>query len=105
MIVTRVLLYFLELTEKLLLKVWITWLLDGIFSLSFFFFPAEILNFHSNKYYKAGARFAKWRCVLKIGKGMPSFLAIDENANVLARYAAICQVCFVCSYLSLFFAE
>ncbi|KAJ3326516.1 hypothetical protein HDU76_012861 [Blyttiomyces sp. JEL0837] len=43
------------------------------------------------KYYAAGARFAKWRSVLKIGDGMPSQLAIDENANVLARYAAICQ--------------
>lgn len=43
------------------------------------------------KYYNAGARFAKWRCVLKIGKGCPSKLAILENANVLARYASICQ--------------
>jgi len=42
-------------------------------------------------YYKQGARFAKWRCVLKIGPSEPSQLAIDENANVLARYAAICQ--------------
>ncbi|KAJ3407683.1 Fructose-bisphosphate aldolase 4, cytosolic [Chytridiales sp. JEL 0842] len=43
------------------------------------------------KYYKAGARFAKWRSVLKIGDGMPSQLAVQENANVLARYGAICQ--------------
>ncbi|KAJ3080864.1 hypothetical protein HK102_002754 [Quaeritorhiza haematococci] len=45
------------------------------------------------KYYAAGARFAKWRCVLKINKakGQPTPLAIDENANVLARYASICQ--------------
>jgi fructose-bisphosphate aldolase class I len=42
-------------------------------------------------YYAKGARFAKWRCVLKIGQAEPSFLAIDENAHVLARYAAICQ--------------
>lgn len=42
-------------------------------------------------YYKAGARFAKWRCVLKIAADEPSELAIDENANVLARYASICQ--------------
>ena len=36
--------------------------------------------------------FAKWRCVLKIGPGAePTPLAIDENANVLARYASICQ--------------
>jgi fructose-bisphosphate aldolase class I len=43
------------------------------------------------KYYAAGARFAKWRSVLRIGKNEPSALAIDENANVLARYASICQ--------------
>lgn len=43
------------------------------------------------KYKKDGADFAKWRCALKIGKGMPSQLAILENANVLARYASVCQ--------------
>jgi len=43
-------------------------------------------------YYQQGARFAKWRSVLKIsGANEPSQLAIDENAQVLARYAAICQ--------------
>jgi len=42
--------------------------------------------------YKAdGCQFAKWRCVLKIGENTPSPLAIAENANVLARYAATCQ--------------
>jgi fructose-bisphosphate aldolase, class I len=44
------------------------------------------------KYYAEGARFAKWRCVLKIGKNEPSQLSMDENAQVLARYASICQV-------------
>lgn len=43
------------------------------------------------KYYAAGARFAKWRAVLKIGPNEPSQLAINENANGLARYAVICQ--------------
>ncbi|KAI9592101.1 fructose-bisphosphate aldolase [Syncephalis fuscata] len=43
------------------------------------------------EYYKAGARFAKWRSVLRIGEAQPSQVAIDENANVLARYASICQ--------------
>ncbi|CAA6663716.1 unnamed protein product [Spirodela intermedia] len=43
------------------------------------------------KYYEAGARFAKWRAVLKIGATEPSQLAITENANGLARYAIICQ--------------
>ena len=42
--------------------------------------------------YKAdGCDFAKWRCVLKITDSTPSQLAIMENANVLARYASICQ--------------
>ena len=40
---------------------------------------------------KDGCQFAKWRCVLKIGKNVPSYQAILENANVLARYASICQ--------------
>ncbi|KAI6697903.1 hypothetical protein NL676_018022 [Syzygium grande] len=43
------------------------------------------------QYYAAGARFAKWRAVLKIGPTEPSQLAINENANGLARYAIICQ--------------
>ena len=37
--------------------------------------------------YKAdGCQFAKWRCVLKIGQNTPSYQAIMENANVLARW-------------------
>jgi fructose-bisphosphate aldolase class I len=47
------------------------------------------------KAYAAGARFAKWRAVLNINDmsgATPSPLAIMENANTLARYAAICQV-------------
>jgi fructose-bisphosphate aldolase class I len=43
------------------------------------------------QYKKDGCNFAKWRCVLKITKDTPSKLAILENANVLARYASICQ--------------
>lgn len=43
------------------------------------------------KYYADGARFAKWRAVLRISKDEPSELAIKENAHGLARYAAICQ--------------
>lgn len=42
--------------------------------------------------YKAkGARFAKWRAVYNISANTPSDLAIKTNAEVLARYAAICQ--------------
>lgn len=43
------------------------------------------------QYKKDGCHFAKWRCVLKIGKNTPSYLGMLENANVLARYASICQ--------------
>jgi len=43
------------------------------------------------QYKKDGCEFAKWRCVLKIVKNTPSAQAINENANVLARYASICQ--------------
>ncbi|CAL5222687.1 g5088 [Coccomyxa viridis] len=43
------------------------------------------------KYYQQGARFAKWRAVLKISASAPSPLAIHENAYGLARYASICQ--------------
>lgn len=44
-------------------------------------------------FYEKGARFAKWRAVLKINpaKGQPTPLAIAENAHTLARYAGICQ--------------
>jgi len=43
------------------------------------------------EYRKNGARFAKWRCTLKISSHNPSYLGMLENANVLARYASICQ--------------
>lgn len=43
------------------------------------------------KYYEQGARFAKWRAVLKIGANEPSELSIHQNAYGLARYAVICQ--------------
>jgi fructose-bisphosphate aldolase class I len=43
------------------------------------------------KYYEQGARFAKWRAVIDIGQGMPTFSCIHANAHALARYAALCQ--------------
>ena len=51
------------------------------------------LDVRCKKYYQAGARFAKWRAVLKVDtqKRLPSDLAIHENAVALARYASICQ--------------
>ncbi len=42
-------------------------------------------------YAKTGARFAKWRAVIAIGKGMPSRACIASNAQILGRYAALCQ--------------
>ena len=51
------------------------------------------LDIRCKKYYDAGARFAKWRAVLKIDveKNLPSDLSMHENAVTLARYASICQ--------------
>src|SRR5271169_3196011 len=43
------------------------------------------------KYYEQGARFAKWRAVIDIGAGIPSWNCIKANAHALARYAALCQ--------------
>jgi len=47
------------------------------------------------KYYERGARFAKWRAVIDIGRcgdrSIPSMTAIHVNAHALARYAALCQ--------------
>jgi fructose-bisphosphate aldolase class I len=42
------------------------------------------------EYYKAGARFAKWRSVVSIPHG-PSMIAVRDCAYGLARYAAIAQ--------------
>ena len=43
------------------------------------------------QYKKDGCHFAKWRSVLKIQKFTPTYLSMLESANVLARYASICQ--------------
>jgi fructose-bisphosphate aldolase, class I len=43
------------------------------------------------KYYEQGARFAKWRAVIDIGQGIPSYTCIHTNTHALARYAALCQ--------------
>jgi fructose-bisphosphate aldolase class I len=42
-------------------------------------------------YKEQGARFAKWRAVYNVSDTLPSRLAIEANAQALARYAAICQ--------------
>jgi fructose-bisphosphate aldolase class I len=43
------------------------------------------------EYRSLGARFAKWRAVIDIGSGIPSYDCIKSNAHALARYAALCQ--------------
>jgi len=43
------------------------------------------------EYFGLGARFAKWRAVITIGKDIPSPACIKANAHALARYSAICQ--------------
>ncbi len=43
------------------------------------------------EYRDLGARFAKWRAVITIGAGIPSYPCIKANAHALARYAALCQ--------------
>jgi len=50
------------------------------------------------KYYAAGARFAKWRAAYTIdsASGKPSELIVKEQAWGLARYAAICQANGLC---------
>lgn len=62
------------------------------------FFPGETvtegldgLADRLKTYYEAGARFAKWRGVINIGDGLPTWGSIKADAQALARYAALCQ--------------
>ncbi|WP_159587574.1 class I fructose-bisphosphate aldolase [Chelativorans xinjiangense] len=43
------------------------------------------------EYYELGARFAKWRGVIAISDDLPTWGAVKQNAQALARYAALCQ--------------
>ena len=43
------------------------------------------------EYRGLGAKFCKWRGVLDIGPGIPSYNCVNANAQALARYAALCQ--------------
>jgi fructose-bisphosphate aldolase, class I len=43
------------------------------------------------EYRELGARFAKWRAVISIGKNIPSEYCLWTNAHALARYAALSQ--------------
>ena len=44
-----------------------------------------------SEYFAMGARFAKWRAVIRIDDGLPSPTCLSTNAHALARYSAICQ--------------
>jgi fructose-bisphosphate aldolase, class I len=61
-------------------------------------FPGEVLTEGLDglrerliEYRGLGAKFAKWRAVITIGAGIPTFACIRANAHALARYAALCQ--------------
>ena len=43
------------------------------------------------EYAAMGARFAKWRAVIRITDMLPSPMCVNVNAHALARYAALCQ--------------
>lgn len=61
-------------------------------------FPGEVvtegldgLRGRLNEYKELGARFAKWRAVINIGDGIPTYTCLKANAHALARYASLCQ--------------
>ena len=61
-------------------------------------FPDEVvtqgldgLRVRLAEYAALGARFAKWRAVIRIGDGRPTPACVDANAHALARYAALAQ--------------
>lgn len=43
------------------------------------------------EYRELGAKFSKWRAVIKIGDGIPTDFCLKANAHALARYAALSQ--------------
>jgi fructose-bisphosphate aldolase class I len=43
------------------------------------------------EYRRMGARFAKWRAVIRIDDMIPTEFCLLANAHALARYAALCQ--------------
>jgi fructose-bisphosphate aldolase class I len=42
-------------------------------------------------YVALGARFAKWRAVIRVGDQRPTRTCVEANAHALARYAALAQ--------------
>lgn len=43
------------------------------------------------KYKEMGVKFCKWRAAFSIGEGLPSEICLKTNAQLLARYAVMCQ--------------
>jgi fructose-bisphosphate aldolase class I len=43
------------------------------------------------EYCAIGARFAKWRAVIRISDQLPTETCVDANVHALGRYAALCQ--------------
>jgi fructose-bisphosphate aldolase class I len=61
-------------------------------------FPGEVvtegldgLRGRLKEYKELGAKFAKWRAVITIGDGIPTYTCLRANAHALGRYAALCQ--------------
>jgi fructose-bisphosphate aldolase class I len=61
-------------------------------------FPGEVvtegldgLRGRLKEYKELGAKFAKWRAVITIGDGIPTYTCLQANGHALARYAALCQ--------------
>jgi fructose-bisphosphate aldolase class I len=61
-------------------------------------FPDEVvtegldgLRGRLEEYVALGARFTKWRAVIRIGADRPTPTCIESNAHALARYAALAQ--------------
>jgi fructose-bisphosphate aldolase, class I len=42
-------------------------------------------------YRAMGARFAKWRAVIRVTEALPSSACVSANTHTLGRYAALCQ--------------
>jgi len=62
------------------------------------FYPGELITEGLDglrerlvEYRGLGAKFCKWRTVIDIGPGIPSYYCIKANADALARYTALCQ--------------
>jgi fructose-bisphosphate aldolase class I len=62
------------------------------------FYPSEVITEGLDglrerlvEYRGLGAKFCKWRAVIDVGPGIPSYYCVKTNADALARYAALCQ--------------